>query len=239
MEIRARQFNAVIILDLSGKIDVNAANFVEAVGQCIRDGYMDILCNFEEVDFIDYMGISVIVIAYKEVLNNHGRMKFVNVPSHFKNIFSVTGIDRVIEMYPSEEIALNSFQEDKVIENIRKMQLRRRFKRLPIDLKVELKAKFGHPPPCYKADILNLSAIGAFIFGCENFQLGDEIAMKLKLPPSGEEMEMEAKVVWLADKQIQPHFYPGMGVEFTHLPSHLQQKLIEFIERNISFLATD
>ena len=239
MEIRVRQLQNIIILDLAGRLDVNAATFVEAVGQCVRDGYTDILCNFEEVDFIDYMGVSVIVIAYKEVVNNQGRMKFANVPAHLKNIFCVAGMDRVIEMYPSEELALNSFKEDKVIEDIKKMQLRRRFKRLPIDLKIELKAKQAHSPVCYKVEMINLSAIGAFIFGCEKFQLGDEVVMKVRLPPVNEEMELEAKVVWLADKQIQPHSYPGMGVEFTYIPDPIQQKILEFIERNNSFLSAD
>lgn len=56
-------------MDLSGKIDVDSANLVEAIGQCLRDGYVDIVCNLEEIDFIDYMGISVIGGAYKEVVN--------------------------------------------------------------------------------------------------------------------------------------------------------------------------
>ena len=239
MEIRARQNNGIIILDLAGRIDVNSANLVEVVGQCIHDGYNDILCNLEEVDFIDYMGTSVIVIAYKEVVNNQGRMRFSNVPTHIKNIFCIAGLDRVIEMYASEELALNSFKEDKIIEDIKKMQLRRRFKRLPIDIKVELKAKHGRDPVCLKLDVLNLSGIGAFIFGCDKFKLGDEVILKIKLPPKRKELELEAKVVWIPDKQVQPHSYPGLGVEFTHMPADIQQELIEFIERNLSSISSD
>ncbi|MDD2679407.1 MAG: anti-sigma factor antagonist [Candidatus Omnitrophica bacterium] len=239
MEIKARQSNGVIILDLSGRIDVDSANLVEVVGQCIRDGYNDILCNFEEVDFIDYMGTSVIVIAYKEVMNSSGRMKFCNVPAHIKNIFYIAGLDRVIEMYVDEERALNSFKEDKIIEDIQKMQLRRRFKRLPIDIKVELKAKDAKNPAALKLDLLNLSAIGAFIFGCDQFKLGDEVILKMKLPPKHEVLELEAKVVWIPDKQVQPHSYPGMGIEFVNIPPAVQQKLIAFIERNISFMSAD
>lgn len=239
MEIRARQKNNIVILDLTGRVDIDSANFVEAVGQCVRDGYNDILCNFEDVDFIDYMGVSAVVIAYKEVANASGRMKFVNVPAHLKNVFAISGLDRVIEMYASEDLALNSFQEDKIIENIKKMQLRRRFKRLPIDIKVELKSKFGRNPTCYKVDILNLSGVGAFIFGCDKFRLGDEVTLKMKLPPKSEELELDARVVWLPDKQVQPHYHPGMGVEFYHISSEIQQKLVDFVERNISFLSTD
>jgi len=239
MEIRARQKNNIIILDLAGRIDVDAANLVEAVGQCVRDGYNDILLNLEEVEFIDYMGVSAIVIAYKEVANSHGRMKFENIPAHLKGIFAIAGLDRVIEVYATEDLAVKSFQEDKVIENIKKMQLRRRFKRLPIDLKVELKNKNEPSPVCLKLDILNLSAVGAFIFGCEKFRLGDEVLLKMKLAPKNEELELEAKVVWLPDKQVQPHSYPGIGVEFVHLSTSNQQKLIEFIERNLSFMSQE
>lgn len=239
MEIRARQENNIIILDLSGRIDVNSANLVEVVGQCIRDGYCDILCNFEEVDFVDYMGVSAIVIAYKEVINSNGRMKFVNIPAHTRGVFSVSGLDRVIEIYATEDLAINSFREDKIIENIKKMQLRRRFKRLPIDIKIELRGKYDKIPVCLKVDILNLSAVGAFIFGCDKFKLGDEVILKLKLSPKFEEIALEAKVVWLPDKQIQPHFHPGMGVEFHNIPTPVQQKLLEFIERNLSFMSTD
>ena len=237
MEIRARQKGKIIILDLCGRIDVNSANLVEVVGQCLRDGYTDILCNFEDVEFVDYMGVSVIVIAYKELANNNGRMKFSNIPAHLKNIFSVAGIDKVIDTYASEDLAINSFKEEKIIENIKKMQLRRRFKRLPIDIKVELKV--DKMPTCLKAELLNLSAIGAYIYGCGQFKLGDEVILKLKLPPKAEGLELPAKVVWLSDKQIQPHAHPGMGIEFYNIPSLAQEKLLGFIERNLSFLSSE
>ncbi|MBI5144751.1 MAG: STAS domain-containing protein, partial [Candidatus Omnitrophica bacterium] len=174
MEIRARTKNNVIILDLFGRIDIDSANLIEAVGQCLHDGYTDILLNFEDVEFMDYMGVSAVTLAYKEVMNYQGRMKFINIPTHIKHIFSVTGLDKVIEIHASEDLAVNSFKEDKVIENIQKLQLRRRFKRLPIDIKVELKEKYARNPVCLKVDTVNLSAVGAYIYGCDKFKLGDE-----------------------------------------------------------------
>lgn len=239
LEIKLRQMGNVVILDLAGRIDVDSANLVEVVGQCVRDGYVDILCNLEEVEAIDYMGISVVIIAYKEVINHQGRMKFENIPAHLKGVFAISGTDRVIEIYANEDLALNSFKEDKIIENIKKMQLRRRFKRLPIDLKIELKSKKDSSVQCLKVDILNLSAVGAFIFGCANFKLGDEVILKMKLAPKQEELELEAAVVWVPDKDVQLHEYPGIGVEFRNISASNQQKLIEFIERNLSFMSSD
>jgi len=239
LEIKLRQKDNIIIIDLSGRIDVNSANLVEVVGQCLREGYTDILCNLEEIESIDYMGISVVVIAYKEVANNHGRMKFLNIPVYLKGVFAVSGMDRVIEAYATEELALNSFKDDKAIENIKKMQLRRRFKRLPIDLKIELKSKKTGSPSCLKVDIMNLSAVGAFIFGCDKFRLGDEVILSMKLAPKQEELILEASVVWIPDKEVQPHEYPGIGVEFRNISAGAQQKLIDFIERNLSFLPSE
>ncbi|MDD3087138.1 MAG: anti-sigma factor antagonist [Candidatus Omnitrophica bacterium] len=239
MDIRARQKDSIVILDLSGRIDVNSANLVEAIGQCLRDGYCDIVCNLEEVKFIDYMGISVVVIAYKEVINSKGRIKFTNVPVHIRNIFCIAGLDKAVEIYPDEESALKSFSEDRIIEDIKRLQLRRRFKRLPIDIKIELKAKDSRSPQCLHLDLINLSAVGAFIFGCDKFKLGDEVVFKMKLPPNQKEIELDARVVWIPDKQVQPHAYPGMGLEFTKIPADTQQRLVEFIERNLSFMSSD
>ncbi|MFA6350245.1 MAG: anti-sigma factor antagonist [Candidatus Omnitrophota bacterium] len=239
MEIRARQKNGVLIMDLFGKIDVNSANFVEAVGQCVHDGYVDILCNFEEIESIDYMGVSVMVIAYKEVVNNKGRMRFMNVPAHLRNILSITGLDRIIEIFATEDQAVNSFKEDKIIEDIKKLQLRRRFKRLPIDLKIEMWNKYDKTPHCLKADILNLSAVGAFVYGCNKFKLGDELMLKMKLAPRNVELLLEAKVVWLPDKEVQRHFHPGMGVEFYNINLLAQEKLLEFIERNLPSMSSN
>ena len=239
LEIKLRQIGNCVILDLSGRIDVDSANLVEVVGQCVHDGYLNILCNLESVQVVDYMGISVIAIAYKEAANHNGRMKFVNIPVHLRDMFTVAGLDRVMEIYVSEDLAIQSFREDKVIEEIKKMQLRRRFKRLPVDLKIELKPKQDNSPVCLKVEMLNLSAIGAFIFGCGKFKLGDEVALKMKLAPNPEILELDARVVWIPDKSVQPHEYPGIGVEFSDISPENQRKLIEFIERNLSSISSD
>ncbi|MBL7151191.1 MAG: PilZ domain-containing protein [Candidatus Omnitrophica bacterium] len=239
MQIRPRRVDDVIVLDLAGRIDVNAAILVEIVGNCVHEGYKDILCNFEAVDFVDYMGVSVIVIAYKEVINNKGRMKFSNVPAQLKSIFSISGIDKAIEDFATEELAIKSFKEDQNIEHIQKLQLRRRFKRLPIDIKAELRSGYDKSAPAFKVDILNFSAVGAYVYGCDKFKLQDKVVLVLRLPSKHEELQLDALVVWLSDKQVQPQFHPGMGVEFRNLPGPVQKKLIAFIERNLSCISSE
>ncbi|MFH1441090.1 MAG: PilZ domain-containing protein [Candidatus Omnitrophota bacterium] len=239
MQIRVRQMGNVVILDLSGVIDVNSANLVEVIGQCIRDGFSDFLCNFEDVETVDYIGVSVVAVAYKEIVNNSGRIKFINVATPIKNMLSITGLDRIIEICMNEGLAINSFEEDKAIENIKKMQLRRRFKRMPLDLKVEIKNKTSGNLESPGVEMLNLSGVGAYIYGCSQFKLGDEVILKFKIPPDNEDIALDAKVVWLCDRQIQPQLYPGMGIAFQNLEKTAQEKLLAFIERNLSYLSPE
>lgn len=239
MEIKARQKGRVIILDLCGRLDADAAQLVEIVGQCVHDGTTDICCDFDAVTFIDYIGISALVLAYKEVINHKGRMKITRIPAHLQGIFSVTGLDHVLDIYPSLETALESFSQDVLIENIQKLRLRRRFKRLPIDMKIKVRSKTGRETLCATGEILNLSGIGAFISGCRAFKLNDPLTLTLTLPPKNEVLELEARVVWAPDKQAQVHFFPGIGVEFHPIDSRKQQRLLEFIERNLSRMAAE
>ncbi|MFA4993566.1 MAG: hypothetical protein WC571_06330, partial [Candidatus Omnitrophota bacterium] len=60
-----------------------------------------------------------------------------------------------------------------------------------------------------------------------------------KLGPKQEELMLEASVVWIPDKEVQPHEYPGIGVEFRNICADVQQKLIDFIERNLSFMPSE
>ena len=170
MEIKTRKKKNIIILDLYGRVDIDSAIFVEVVGECIRNGYSDFICNFEEVEFIEYMGVSAILIAYKEVVNNNGRMKFINIPAHLKAVFAVSGVERVVDIYLTEDAALKSFEDDRIIEKIQKMQLRRRFKRLPIDIKIQVRSKYDRKATCIKTDLLDLSGVGAYIYGCREFK---------------------------------------------------------------------
>jgi len=234
MEIKIRKKNKIVILDLYGRIDINSAIFVEVVGECLRSGYYDFICNFEEVEIVEYMGISAILLGYKEVANNNGRMKLVNIPSHLRSVFYLCGVDKVIEIYSTEEAALKSFEEDRIIENIQKMQLRRRFQRLPIDIKAEVKSKLNKKASCIKTDILDLSGVGAYIYGCRDFHLGEEVVVILNLPKRSRPLELDARVVWLSDKEVQQHIHPGMGVEFYNISSNDQQELVNFIERNLA-----
>lgn len=237
LEINFRRINSIAILDLVGSIDIDAANLIEMVGWCLENGYKDILCNFENINLVDYSGLSVLAIANKDVINHKGRMKFVNIPAHVKNIFCLVYLDRVFEIYLDEEQAIKSFQEDRIISEIQKKQLRRRFKRLPLDIDVEFKLK-SKDEKFSPGKVLNISAVGLLVFAKDTYPLGEILQIKLLLLPKPGLLQLDAKVVWLVDKEVQPQIYPGMGLEFYNFDSQTQKKIIEFVERNLPLIRT-
>jgi anti-anti-sigma factor len=71
LEVTLRKAHTVAVLDLSGTIDIDASVLIEKIGWCLENGYKDLLCNFENVNFIDYAGLTVLSIAYKNIVNHH------------------------------------------------------------------------------------------------------------------------------------------------------------------------
>lgn len=238
MDIVPRQKDNIIVLYLSGDININSANLIEAVGYYLENGITDILCDFTNINLVDYAGLSVLAIAYKDVMNHHGRMKFTNVPLHIRNIFSAVCLDKVFELYENEDVALNSFKEDKIIEEIRKKRLRRRFKRLPILIPAYFKLKGSLEDRLQDGKVYNLSAIGAYILCKKLYALGDILALTMKLMPKPGEVTLEARVIWLAQKELMPQLYPGMGVEFYNISPKIQEQVVQFVERNLPLEST-
>jgi anti-sigma B factor antagonist len=233
MNIVSRPIGKVMVLYLKGDINIDSSNFIETVAYHLENGMIDILCDFSEINMVDYTGLSVLAIAYKNVINHHGRMKFVNVPVHIRNIFSSVCIDRLFEIYESTEVALNSFKEDRIIEEIKRKKLRRRFKRLPILIPVKFRLKDNPEERIQRGKICNLSAIGAYILCKKTYGLGDILTLDMPILPKSGSLIIDARVIWLANKEFMPQLYPGMGVEFFNIPNDTQLQIIQFVEKNL------
>jgi anti-sigma B factor antagonist len=231
LEIRSRRVKITVVLTLSGTIDIDSANLVERVGEIIQDGYRDIICDLADINLIDYSGLSALALAYKNVSNHKGRMAFVNVPRHVQKTFNLVCLDKVFEIYPDEQTALKKMEESASLSEIQKKNLRRRFKRLPLDIDVQFKShrenEFHH------GKVLNLSAIGLLVFAKETYHIGEILEVTVSLAPVAKILQVKAKVVWLVQKDIQPQLYPAMGLEFYHIDTATQEKVLQFVERNM------
>jgi anti-anti-sigma factor len=234
MKIKIRELKGVAILDLEGNIDINSSALVETVGQVLNTKTKLIICNFGGVNLVDYVGVSLLAVIYKNVLNHKGKMILYNIPTHVTNLFSIVGLNRIFHYYQTEKEAFRAIKETEQISTILKEQMRRKFKRIPSKVNIEYRLKFSDQNTFYKGRIINLSADGLFTVSKKTFSVGDLLSARLNLSPEPGVLILDAKVVWLADQEIQPDEFPGMGLEFHNISSQKQKQIIAFIEKNIT-----
>lgn len=231
MKIKIRESKDVTVLDAEGRIDIDASEFIETVGWVLKNNKTKILCNFENVELVDYSGLSILAIAYKNVTNHNGVMKFCNVALHIKELFKIVQMDRVFICYDNEQQALLNFDE-KILE-LEEKRLRRRFKRLEINIDVNFTPK-NKPGRVYKGKVLNISGAGLFILTSNILPIKTHLLLEISVPNEMVPIEMEGTVLWIADKNLQSYCYPGMGVQFINIDSQRQKDLLDFIDKNIT-----
>ena len=237
MPCRVRDAGSISILDIEGNIDINSADIVETAGWLISSGKMNILCNMENVDMMDYNGLSILTVAYKNVINHKGKMKFLHVPLGAMELFRIVRLDMVFDCYYDEAAALASFVEE---TEVSRLPLRRKFKRLEVHLKVKYKLVSSQAKPTvFTGEVLNISGCGLFIYTGNVLPLNSPLLLELSLPGEPRTFEVPAKVIWLPDKELQPHSYPGMGVSFTHLDHDTEKAIVDFVEKNVTYRAEE
>ncbi len=237
MPCRIRDAGGVSILDVEGNLDINSSDIIETIGWLIDSNKLHILCNMEGVDMVDYNGLSILAIAYKNVINHKGKLKFMSVPLQVMELFKVVRLDMVFECYFNETTAITSFS---IEEDSRRSPLRRRFQRLDIHLKVAYSLMSDiRTSNVFTGDVLNISGAGLFISTRDIFPINSPLLLTLKLSSEARPISALGRVMWLPDEEIQPHSYPGMGVAFTRLDNDVESAIVDFVEKNVSHRAEE
>lgn len=234
MSLRMREVKGITIIDVEGNIDINSSEIIETVGWLVNTGKLNIILNLENVDLVDYSGLSILAVAYKNVLNHKGKLRFLKAPLSVSELFKLVKLDSVFISYPDENSAISSFHEDEVEH----MHLRRKFKRLDIHLRVSYHIP-GSPDHSFEGNALNISGAGVYVYTHDVMPLGTILDMELSIPDTPHMLEAHGKVVWLADREIQPHSYPGMGISFSHLSPEKERLIIDFIDKNLTHRADE
>lgn len=231
MPIKIREVSSITIMDIEGNIDINSSEIIETAGWLVSTNKLNIILNLEDVDLVDYNGLSILAIAYKNVVNHKGKLKFLHVPLPVIELFRIVRLDSVFETYMDEESAIKSFYE----EEVEKLRLRRKYKRLDIHLNVKYKIVGEQKKPkIFEGVVLNIGAAGIYVYSPYIIPLNTLVEMEFNLPNEPSAFTVDGRIVWLADKEIQPHSYPGMGIAFVHLTSEKEKTIIDFIDKNIT-----
>jgi anti-sigma B factor antagonist len=110
MEIQKRVEGDVAILCLEGRLDLSSASLLKETSKDVlnRDSKKMVL-NLDKVDFINSSGLGALVSVLKEVRNSQGSMRLTNLAPYVKEIFDITQLSNIFEIYPDETKALANF----------------------------------------------------------------------------------------------------------------------------------
>jgi len=111
MDIKLREVGDVAVLNLSGRLDLaNGSTLKDQLKQLFADSKNQIHLNLAEVEFINSSGLGALVSIMKEVRLIKGRLTLSNPASYVQEIFEITQLSHIFEIYSTEEEALSSFQ---------------------------------------------------------------------------------------------------------------------------------
>ena len=110
MEIVEEKLQNVWILKPVGRIDAScSAQIKDKVLSLIDTGQKNLLIDLGEVDFIDSSGLGTLVSCLNSLKKAGGKLKICDIQENPKQVFEMTRLDRVFEVFDDRDEALDSF----------------------------------------------------------------------------------------------------------------------------------
>lgn len=102
--------NDITLIVLKGEIGTETVNqFKERIDQIVADGKKKLIMDFQEVNYLNSMGLGVIAATLKKLKKSKGDLKLINLSPAVQELFELTRLTKVFEIFDSEESALKSF----------------------------------------------------------------------------------------------------------------------------------
>ena len=111
MEIIMREDGNICVLTLKGRLDLASGTALKEETKKFFD--MDkssIHLNLSEVEFINSSGLGALVSIMKETRTRKGRLTMSDMASYVKEIFEITQLSHIFEIFETEAEAISSYQ---------------------------------------------------------------------------------------------------------------------------------
>ena len=103
-----REENALVLIP-AGRIDSgNARAFESIVTERINAGDHRVIVDFSRLDFISSSGLRVLLISAKTLKIHKGAIALCAMKQHIKEVFQISGFDRIIPISDTRQEALDA-----------------------------------------------------------------------------------------------------------------------------------
>lgn len=108
LDISTSRARGRAVVHVGGEVDVYTAPALrERLDDEIERGQHDIVVDLSDVTFMDSTGLGVLVGRLKQVRLHDGSMRLVCSHDRVLKVFTITGLDKVFDIYPTLEDALS------------------------------------------------------------------------------------------------------------------------------------
>jgi anti-anti-sigma factor len=111
MSIVQEEHGSIIVevISLNRATLTQAEAFRQILFQDIETGWRKIIIDLTDCEFIDSSFLGSMVIALKKVKNLGGNLRLVGVQPDVMNMFRLTRVDGIFDIYETKEDALESY----------------------------------------------------------------------------------------------------------------------------------
>jgi anti-sigma B factor antagonist len=103
-----------VVLSLSGNVQggPDAELFTSTLEGLVAEGRKNVLLDLKDVKWINSTGLGILIGGLTKLKKIDGTVKIVNMSDRIDNIFSVTKLNLVFEVFTDEVAALRSFKDE-------------------------------------------------------------------------------------------------------------------------------
>ena len=115
--MRQRQVESIVILAPKGYLTGGdeTDELERTIKQLGESGNKHLIINLSETQHLNSTALGVLISAHSSYVRRGGQMKLCAVDRRIENIFVITKLSLVFDVYPSEEQAIASFAEPKSV----------------------------------------------------------------------------------------------------------------------------
>jgi anti-sigma B factor antagonist len=99
------------LIDLEGEIDVyTAPNLKQQIINLLDEGVRHVTVNLTDVEYLDSTALGVLIGGLKRLRERDGSLDLICPNPRIKRVFEITGLDKIFDIYATEEEAVKRLQ---------------------------------------------------------------------------------------------------------------------------------
>lgn len=112
LELASKQLGRVMVIKCRGRIAMGAeTRALEEEVNRVTLGTKNVILNLTEVDFADSAGLGLLARMQRSLRTDRGDLKICGLRESLLRVFKITHLNRVFELYESEEQAVEAFRQ--------------------------------------------------------------------------------------------------------------------------------